>query len=136
MKLFAVCLVVGCLLVGNVYGFDEETKSRLIDIFNFTRNQYLVIVGVIDELVNEKIEPDEAEDKIIEWRDFYAKKAESAPPDAGKMCDLMNEMLDLAQKITHDYRPHYQETKNRFGRLDDLKSQLINEMTALRHKLQ
>ena len=136
MKLFVVIILTGFFLLGNLYGFDQEAKSRLIDIYNFTRNQYIVIVGLIDELVNSRIEDGEAKEKIIQWRDFYAKKAESSPPEAEEMCGLMNEILDLTQEIARDYQPDYKRTKDMFDEFDGLKSKLINEMNELKLILQ
>ena len=118
MKLFVLFILTGCFFITNLYGFDEVSKSLLIDVYNFTRNQYIAVVGLIDELVNSKIEDNQAREKIVKWKDFYAEKTENSPPEAKEMCDLMSQILELTQEIVRDYQPNYKRTKDMFDEPD------------------
>lgn len=136
MKLLIVFLVIGCLVVTNVYGFDQETKKRIINIYNATRNQYILIVGLVDDLSNSIIETGLAEKKLREWETRYREKTELIPSEARKICELMNEVIDVAQELVRDYRPNHQKTKDMLDELDKAQTELINEMNELRYKIQ
>ncbi|MBN2120202.1 MAG: hypothetical protein JW734_04000 [Candidatus Omnitrophica bacterium] len=66
MKLFIVFFVVGCLVVINVYGLTQEERKQAISIYNFTADQYKVIIGLLDDLKDSKIDTMLAEKKVLE----------------------------------------------------------------------
>ena len=136
MKLLAVFLVTGCLVTANVYGLSQETRSRIIDIYNFTIDQYKLIVGLIDDLKDSKIDASLAEKKLLEWEERYDEKTEYIPTEAQNMCGLMNEMIDVSQELVDDYRPNYRKTKDLLDELEEVKSELMNEMTEVKYMLQ
>jgi hypothetical protein len=136
MRAFVAVLVIGCLLVTNAYGLTPETKDRLIDIYNRCVHLYSLIVGLLDDLSNEKITRDLAENKIDEWKMRYEKEAGPVPREAEKMCDLMNKMIDTARATAHDYQPNNQRTIDMLNELDEVKGELKKEMTALKYSLQ
>ena len=48
----------------------------------------------------------------------------------------MDETINIAQKIAHDYQPNYQKTKDMIAELDEVKTELINEMSEIKYLLQ
>ena len=66
MKVFLNCLIASCLLITNVYRLEQETRKNLIEIYNFTRNQYIVVIRLLEDLSNSKVEATMVEKKLIE----------------------------------------------------------------------
>lgn len=74
MKLLIAFLVIGCLAITNVYGLDQETKKRIIYIYNFTRNQYIIIMGLVDDLSDSRIKIDLAEKSFVSGKRYIVKR--------------------------------------------------------------
>lgn len=136
MKLLIAFLIIGCLAVTNVYSLDQETKKLIIYIYNSTRNQYIIIMGLVDDLSDSKIKIDLAEKKLREWETLYREKTESVPREARKMCELMNEVIDVTQELVRDYQPNYQTTKDLLNELNKVEAKLIREMNELKYIIQ
>ena len=136
MKLLTALFIAGCVLVSNVYGLDQETRSYAITIYNFTREQYVLIVGLIDDIKEARVEAGTAEKKLKEWDKRYRDRTESLPDELEKMRGLMYDMIDAAKEIVHDYQPNNQTTKDRLYAFEEIKNELFNEMTAVRYLLQ
>jgi hypothetical protein len=127
----ALCLAVTC-----AYSLDEETKDKLISLYNFTRDCYALIVRLVDNLEEGKIEPHTAADKVIEWKQQYHADTGLVPRQAEKMRDMMYKVFDLTQELADNYQPHYQETKDLLKELDEVKKELRAEMAELKNMLQ
>ncbi len=136
MRAFVAVLIIGCFLITNAYGLTTEAKDRLIDIYNRNVHLYSLIAGLLDDLSNEKITRDLAENKIDEWKIRYENEEGPVPREAEKMHDLMNKMLDRARAIAHDYQPNNQRTIDMLNELDEVKGELKKEMTELKYSLQ
>ena len=136
MKLFIVSFVIGCLAVTSAYGLEQDPKDRLIDIHNLTANMYALIIGLVNDLSDKKITNDTAANKIDEWKVRYEKETSPVPPEARKMCDLMNKMLNVTRETVRDYQQDNQRTKDGLNELEGIKSDLKNAMTELKYSIQ
>ncbi|MFC1514373.1 hypothetical protein ACFL5X_00530 [Candidatus Omnitrophota bacterium] len=135
MKLFMAFLLIGCLVVTNVYGLEQEEKKHAITIYNFTADQYKVIIGLLEDLGNSMIDTTLAEKKLGEWKERYRELTQDPPPEAQKMCGLMTEMIDLCEELVDDYRPNHQKTKDLLEALEEVKVKFIAEMIELKYTL-
>ena len=136
MKSAAVLIVLSCLLVTSVFGLSEETKNRIIHVYNITRNQYALIIGLIEDLDNSKIEESYAEEKLSEWKERYREKVRSMPKETKKMCELMEEIIEAAKEAADDYQPNHQRTKDKLDDLEEIKEELMDEMTDIKYMVQ
>ncbi len=136
MKASITFILLLLLITTSVYSLDEETKRHMIELYNLTRSQYILIIDLLDDLSNSKISTNLAEEKINEWKTEYRKKTENPPNEAEKVCDLMNKIIDLTEDIVSDYEPHNQRTKDKLNELEDIKKKFLSEMHELNYILQ
>jgi len=108
----------------------------MIEVYNLTRNQYILIVDLLDDVTNSKIEIDAAKEKLNEWKTRYNKETEYIPQREQKMCDLMNKIINISQDITDDYEPNNQRTKDMFNNLENIKKKFLHEMNRIKYLLQ
>ena len=135
MRVLVVFLVIGCLAVTSVYGLTQEERKRAIAIYNFTADQYKVILGLLDDLKDSKIDTILAEKKLGEWKEHYQEMTQDAPPEVRKMRELMSEVIDVCKELADDYRPNHQKTKDLLEELEDVKARLMTEMTEVKYML-
>ena len=135
MRLFIVFLVIGCFVAANVYGLAPEEKNRLIKIYNFTADQYKVIIGLFEDLNDSRIDTRLAEEKVAEWKERYHELTQDLPPETEEMCGLMTEILDTCEELFEDYRPNHRKTKDLLKELEELKTAFITAMTELKYEL-
>ncbi len=137
MKSFMISIFAGLFVIANAYGFDTQAKTHIIELYNITRNQYILIVNLLDDVSNSKIDTATAKEKIDKWKTRYHKKTdEYIPQEAEKMCGLMDKIIDISENIVDDYDPHNQRTKDMFNDLEDAKKALLHEMDELKYMLQ
>ncbi|MFH1868687.1 MAG: hypothetical protein ABH843_06925 [Candidatus Omnitrophota bacterium] len=132
MKLL-ITIVIGCILISTAYGMDEEIKDMLITHYNYTRNNYIQVDGLMDDFKDSKIDATRAEEKLQDWKEKYRKEMEVVPRQAAKMRDSMLKIYDIAKEVVHDYRPQNLKTKNSLEELDEACNILISELTAVKY---
>ena len=133
MKILGVALIILSLAAPDAFGLDKETKDTLIDLYNYTRNNYIHVDNLIDDFKDTKIDATRAEAKLEEWKKSYSKKMETIPSEAKKLRELTLDLFDIAKELIHDYRPFNLKTKNLLGELDKAQSALIDELTAIKY---
>ena len=136
MKAFIISITAGLLIVSGAYSLDSKTKTRMIELYNLTRNQYILVIELLNDVGNSEIEADTAREKLNEWKTRYHEKVGYIPQEAQKMCDLMNEIMDVSQDITDDYEPNNQRTKDMFNDLENIKRKFLHEMNRIKYLLQ
>ncbi|MBN2120203.1 MAG: hypothetical protein JW734_04005 [Candidatus Omnitrophica bacterium] len=60
---------------------------------------------------------------------------QSAPSQVQKMCGFMTEMLEVCEELADDYQPNHQKTKDILKELEEVKAELLSEMTELKYTL-
>lgn len=133
MKILAVFIILGCLAAAIAYGLDAETKEIMVNVYNISRDQYALIVSMLDDLSNSVIQSDLAETKINEWKEQYGEKIKDAPAETRKMVDLTKRMIEITREIVSDYEPLNQRTKDLLGELEEVKTELKSVMTEIRY---
>jgi len=136
MRAFIISVITGLLITTSAYSIDQETKTQTINIYNLTRNQYILIVNLLDDVKNSKIDVDTARNKLNEWKARYKKETEYIPQQAQEICDLMNQIIGISQDIVDNYEPNNQRTKDMFSRLEDAKKEFLHKMNELKYMLQ
>ncbi len=136
MRLFLAVFIAVSIFASSAYGLDAETKDLIISVYNLSRDQYTLIVGMLDDLSNSVIQSDLAKTKIEEWKRQYDEMTKEVPSETAKMVELTKEMINITEDIVSDYQPLNQRTKDLSSELEKVKAELKTQMTEIRYMVQ
>ena len=135
MNKYFLFLLIGLLIATHAHSMDEETKNKMIYVYNLTRNTYINVFLLLDDYESGAIEPGFAEQKLLSWKTQYNEETDLVPRELDKLRELTNQVINTIQKIIHEDRPKSHKTKDWKKELDIQKTELVNEIKQIRYSL-